>query len=432
MNPISVALEGKGLLNLLRRGVDLTRHYGLATRKMAQALARFAAVLRRFRCGATFPVTAVALQRAAHIIGEYQAQDIEFAVHGYRHIDYTQLELSEQLRQMGSAAKMFAKLGIHPRGFRSPYLRRNQDTLLALQQRHFIYESSQAITWDVLGSQETPAYLRALTFYGAQPAAVYPSLPSLEGDLVCIPYSLPDDEAIVNRLNTKIPSQDSTWLAILDRVHELDELFTIGLHPERIAICEEPLVQVLSKARQLVPPVWIARLDQIAAWWRDRGEAMVEIRDNGVIEDNGGHQLCVSVTGPKGTTVLARAVKVDASTVPWANGYRRMQAVTFSLQAPLRPFIGLSPTVSSELASFLRQQGYILEFSEERHLYPYYFGGSAWSAEAKRSLLSQIEDTDRPLVRLGRWPNGARGALSITGDIDAFTLWDYGLRLLGK
>jgi hypothetical protein len=32
---------------------------------------------------------------------------------------------------------------------------------------------------------------------------------------------------------------------------------------------------------------------------------------------------------------------------------------------------------------------------------------------------------------LGLWPAGARSALAVTGDIDALTLWDFGLRLLG-
>jgi hypothetical protein len=32
---------------------------------------------------------------------------------------------------------------------------------------------------------------------------------------------------------------------------------------------------------------------------------------------------------------------------------------------------------------------------------------------------------------LGRWPHNTGSALAITGDIDALTLWDYGLRYLG-
>jgi hypothetical protein len=107
-------------------------------------------------------------------------------------------------------------------------------------------------------------------------------------------------------------------------------------------------------------------------------------------------------------------------------------ATEFALRAPLRPFIGLSPVTSPDLAGFLRQQGYIVETSEEGHLYSYYFDQSEFTASQKRVLLSQIEETDRPLLRLGRWPNGARSALAITGDIDALTLWDYGLRFLGR
>ena len=36
-------------------------------------------------------------------------------------------------------------------------------------------------------------------------------------------------------------------------------------------------------------------------------------------------------------------------------------------------------------------------------------------------LLTQIEQADFPLVRFGRWPNGARSAFNVTGDIDALT-----------
>jgi hypothetical protein len=55
-----------------------------------------------------------------------------------------------------------------------------------------------------------------------------------------------------------------------------------------------------------------------------------------------------------------------------------------------------------------------------------------FAAEDKCLLLAQIEETDSPLVRLGRWPDGAQSALAVTGDIDALTLWDYGLRMIGK
>ena len=64
--------------------------------------------------------------------------------------------------------------------------------------------------------------------------------------------------------------------------------------------------------------------------------------------------------------------------------------------------------------------------------YSYYLDRATFTAEDQRPLLAEIEGADKPLVRLGRWPNGARSALAVTGDIDALTLWDYGLRFIGK
>jgi peptidoglycan/xylan/chitin deacetylase (PgdA/CDA1 family) len=427
MNPISVAVKGKGPLNFLRRGVSIARHYGLTPGKMERALVQFVTVLRRFGCGATFPITAVALQRTPHIVRKYQAQGVEFAVHGYRHLDHSQLSQEEQLVHLRLARQVFARAGIQPQGFRCPYLRWNHDTLLALQQQGFAYESSQGLAWDVLDGRQTPAYEHVLNFYGALSADDYPSLPSLEGTLVRIPYSLPDDEALVERLDLKTPAEmNALWLAILRRTYELGELFTLGLHPERTALCLEPLMAVLAQARSLTPPVWIARLDEIAAWWRARARARVKITD--VVD---GKLYLMTVVGPSEVTVLARAVEVDAPTAPWADGYQQVEAKAFTIHAPLRPFIGLSPSASPRLADFLRQQGYIVEIGES-HRYPCYFDQAEFVAGQERPLLAQIESTDCPLVRLGRWPRGTHSALAVTGDIDVLTLWDYGLRLLGR
>ncbi len=427
MNPISAAISGKGYLSFLRRSVSIARQYGMTTDKMNRALEQFAAILRQFGCSATFPITSVALGRNPQVIKKYQDQGIEFAIHGYRHIDHCQLSQAEQIAQMELAKQLFAKVGIKTRGFRNPYLRWNPDTLVALQQQDLAYDSSQCLAWDVLDGRETPAYLRVLSFYGAVRAGDYPSLPSLENNIIRIPYSLPDDEALVERLDLQTSVEmNALWLAILHRTFELGELFTLGLHPERIAACQEPLTAVLSEARQLVPTVWIARLDEIAGWWRARTGAMVRT------SDAGGGKFRLTATGPEGMTLLVRAVQVDTPTQPWANGYQQTGATALTLQAPIRPWIGLSPTASSSMADFLRQQGYIVEQTSEPDLYAYYFDQPGFTAKDKRPILAQIEGTDRPLVRLGRWPNGARSALSITGDIDALTLWDYGLRLLGK
>jgi peptidoglycan/xylan/chitin deacetylase (PgdA/CDA1 family) len=427
MNPITIALQGKGPFNFLRRSARIAGRYGWTPRKMDRALARFVAVLERHQCGATLPITCVALQRHPRIISNYLSRDIEFAIHGYRHVDYSQLSLPEQRNQLIRARHAFAQAGIQPRGFRGPYLRWNPHMLTSLQQQGLVYDSSQALAWEVLGDHETPAYRLVLKLYDAKSVTAYPSLPRLEEQLVRIPYSLPDDEALLERLALKMTEQISTiWLAILERAYKLGELFVLGLHPERIATCEKSLSAVLGQARSLTPSVWIARMDEISAWWQARAQAAV------TITNDGNCAVHLVVAGPKDTSILARGCQVDAPTLPWADGYQRVQATIFAVHAHRRPFIGLSPETSTGVADFLRQQGYILEISDKVHSYSYYLDQAEFTIEHERPLLAQIEGTDRPLVRLGRWPNGARCALAVTGDIDALTLWDFGLRYLGR
>jgi peptidoglycan/xylan/chitin deacetylase (PgdA/CDA1 family) len=427
MNPISVALKGKGLINLVQRSTSIARRYGVTAGKMARAMRQFAAILRQFECNATFPITGVALQRNPEVVRKYQEQGIEFAIHGYRHVDHTQLSRGEQSEHLALARQAFSRADIQVQGFRSPYLRWNPDTLAVLQEQGFAYDGSQGLAWNVLDGNETLAYKRVLGFYGALPAERYPSLPSLEGSLVRIPYSLPDDEALVERLDLQTADEmNAPWLATLQRTHALGELLTLGLHPERIEPCTGPLTAVLAEARRLTPGVWIARLDEIAAWWRTRTEASVEVSDAG----DGGLRL--TVTGPRGVSVLARAVETDAPTTAWANGYRQVAVTTLTIRAPQRPFIGISPGTAPGLAHFLRQQGYILETSEDKHLHSHYVHRAEFAPEDQRALLTEIEGSDGSLVRLSRWPDGARSALSITGDIDALTLFDYGLRALGR
>ena len=427
MNPIAIAINGKGYFNFLRRGMRIARRYGLAAGKMDRALGQLAAVLCRFGCSASLPVTSVALERNPEVIRKYQDRGIEFALHGYYHVDYSQLSEIDQQTQLRLARRVFEQAGIPVHGFRGPYLHWNPGTLAALQQQGFAYDSSQGLAWDVLDDCETPAYEHVLGFYGALPASDYPSLPSLEGSLVRMPYSLPDDEALVERLALKTSAEmNNPWLSVLRRTYELGELFTLGLHPERADLCQGPLTAVLAEARSCTPAVWIARLDEIAAWWRTRTEAVVDVTD---VSDS---RLRITVTGPRGTTVLARFVEVDAPTTSWGDGYCQVDGKTFTLAASLRPFVGLSPATSIKVADFLRQQGYIVEINEESHRYTCYVHQTEFAAEHKRPLLAEIEKSEYPLVRLGRWPDGARSALSITGDIDALTLWDYGLRLFGR
>jgi peptidoglycan/xylan/chitin deacetylase (PgdA/CDA1 family) len=426
-NPIAVAAKGKGYSALVKRARSIGERYGLGVARMDDALKMFVDVLQQFECGATFPITASVLARHGPVVKEYQAQNIEFAIHGLFHIDYSQLPRPEQSEHLKRSRQIFDRAQVRMTGFRCPYLRWNDDTLAAIGDNELSYDSSQAIHWNVDDGYPSDDYRHVLSFYRSRSAEDYPALPKTMVRLVQSPYCVPDDEALVERLKlNETQEMGAIWLNILERTYELGELFTLGLHPERIGLLRQPLEVVLAQARCLSPRVWIARLDEITRWWQGRSQATCEVVPEG---DSTFH---LEVRGPPGTRVMARNVEVDVPTEPWGDGFDCISATSFRFRASKRACIGLSPDSDLTLLDFLRQQGYWVEIGDEDQAYSIYLCQPRFLAEDERPLLRCLAQSDAPLIRLGRWPYGARSALCVTGDIDALTMWDYGLRFLGR
>ena len=431
INPFIVAARAKGLYSLFSRSLSIARRYGFTATQMDCTLQRYVDLLQRFDCGATFPITAVTFKRHPKMIAKYSSQNIEFAVHGYTHVDYSRLIPETQYAHLRDASNIFGSLGIQPTGFRSPYLSRDGNLHATIEKAGFSYVSNQPYMWEVLDTSDFNAttlasFKRALAFYNPWQASEQLSLPSIHNHLVEIPVSLPDDEILIDRLGGSASLVEKTWLRILKQSYQQGDLFTLQLHPERFSLCVDGLSAVLTEAHGLKPAVWCARLDEIATWWRARANATIEVTET---DDEEFH--CV-VRGPGGTTVLAREVDINVETISWVGGYRVVEGLDFTFHAKRRPFIGLSPSTSTNLVHFLREQGYIIEISQKSELYSYYIDQANFEANQECTILAQIEGSNYPLVRLGRWPNQAQSALTITGDIDALTLWDYVLRLFGK
>ncbi len=423
MNALLIALRGKGIKNAVRRAAALTRYYGWTAKRMNQTLDHLTHLLSRYGCQATWPITAVALARNDAGIRQLAQRGIEFAIHGHTHIDHSLLSAEEQIEHINKALSIFARSQIQARGFRCPYLRWNQGTLDALRHHRLLYDSSQALVWNVSQDGENEAYRRALEFYGAQPAANYPSLPYLDQGLIRIPYSLPDDEALVDRLRLPPgPAMAELWVDILEQTWQSGEVFVLGLHPERFRSCAYALEATLSQAQTLAPCVWIARLDEIATWWQERLQTRVQMDDL----DDGFH---ITVKGSDRVALLAHGVAVSAATKPWLGPYQRIEENDFVVNARVRPWVGLSMTSPTALVDFLKQQGYIVQVSDEPQRYSIYLDEPSFAPKDQRLVLSRLQNDTAPLIKLATWPNGARSALSITGDIDALTLWDYGKRL---
>ncbi len=424
-NPLSVAIHGKGILSTVQRGMTILGRYGLNESRLEQDIQRFVNFMITHNFRATLPVTATPMARYPQLAQKLQSQGVELAVHGLKHVDHTLLPLEDLVGELQQATRIFVEAGIHAAGFRAPYLRSNADILKALKTCGFCYDSSQALAWDMTGGIETPKYQRALEFYGAQSAAQQLALPRLEDGLVRIPYCLPDDEALVERLQLKDPqNMAEIWLAILENVYDSGELFTLGLHPERILHCRDALRFVIEKAYSLSPGVWITRLDEIAKWQRVITETSFKTQP---LVDN---RTRVTVNTQSRAVILTRALDTDEPSQTWAGKYRRIFSHEFTFQYPRRPWIALAPECPSALHDFLQQQGYLIETSPSPEEFSFYLQRNHFAHQDERKLLTEIEAVDWPLVRVARWPGGAKAALAITGDIDAFTIWDYGHRIL--
>ncbi len=426
-NPIGTALRGKGLQTMLSRVGSITQRYGITHNKMASELIQLIELLKEFDCQATLPVTSTALARHQSLARKIQSEGLELAVHGYSHIDYSQLSLEQQIDHFQRARHIFENAGVKVTGFRSPYLRWNSDTITALCECGFTYDSSPALYWDVAKEWETDSFLHVLSFYGAEAASLYPSIPNIPKGLVRIPYCLPDDEALIERLNLSDKTDmEKIWLSMLNKIYTAGELFTLGLHPERVSLCKDALRAVLKQARRLSPSVWIARLDEIAEWYTALGQAsfIAQYQDDG--------KIYIKIKKPSRAFIISRSVNIDVQQKPWAQGYHQILTSEFTISNSGKPWIGLPPSRPESLELYLRHQGFLVEISTEPASFSYFFDQASFKAEDERDLLSSLETGSKPLLRLGRWPDGAQAALSITGDVDAFTIWDYGMRIFNR
>jgi peptidoglycan/xylan/chitin deacetylase (PgdA/CDA1 family) len=427
MHPVAVAARGKGALNTVRRAGAIGSRYGLGAHRMERRLATMLGLVERHGCSATLPVPGAVVERHAAVIARYAMFGLEFAVHGHHHVDHTDLSGAEQRYDLARARQAMRGVRVNAVGFRAPYLRVNHDTLDAIRANGFLYDASQAFHRDDELVPRRGAYERALEFYGSRPAEAHPVVPWCDHGVVRIPYCLPDDEAVADRLGLEPDQIAAVWLRMLRATRERGELFTLTVHPERIDACAAGVAAVLDAARAASPPVWIARHDEIARWWHERARATVET----TAAARPGW-VRIRARGPAGLTLLARNVAVASGVRPWMGDTVAVDGTDVEVNArPRRPFVGVHGDCADSVAWFLRQQGYIVEDAGTDDVHACFVWRDRFDLEDRLPLLAWIEGGSFPLVRLGRWPAGAASAVSVTGDVDALTLGDYTARLRG-
>jgi len=424
MHGLRYAICAKGAGKTIKRFFMIARAYGITSKRMEHNLNLFEGILTKYCCSATFPITAVVLEKHEKMIQGLQKKGLEFAIHGLVHSDYSMLRLSEQEDQIQKAVKIFRDANLNVHGFRGPYLGCDENTLMALNNANLLYESDETVLWDVIEDERVEKHKNSvnkiLQLYKSKKSEGYRSLPRNYNGLIRIPVSLPDDEIIMDRLNITEPQKiNEIWKSLLEQSYGRGELFTLQLHPERIETFANSLDSVLAEARTKSPTVWIAQLREIAKWWKERNKFSIEIKGKK-------GEYVVDIDCSDEATILLKNIDIETEQAKeWYSDYKTMDCNTFKVKSNYHPFIGVSPSAPEGLVSLLKGEGFYVEESTAKDKFKIYFDINDFEERDKLSIIQKMEEADASLIRIWRWPFKARCALCITGDIDAITLWYY-------
>jgi peptidoglycan/xylan/chitin deacetylase (PgdA/CDA1 family) len=443
MNLVAFSIRTKGAHNFARRLWTVFARFGFSDARSRRTLLSILATVRQYGGSPTFFIPAVVLRRHPELINEIALCGAEIGIHGYVHNDYRSLSDASQHQQTQQAMAVFHDVSLPFEGFRNPYLGWTDDAVRSFEQLGFTYDSNEAIVHDALDlSRLTPTlrsgFEKSLELFQAIAPSAYTLRPHFEGELARIPTSIPDDEMLFDRLRiTDQMALGDIWRSVMARVYDLGGIYVLNLHPERGVLCKPALGRLLAFSQQQELPVWVASLREVEQWWRERRAFRF------TFEATGEATWRVTASCTPRTTILARHLTVDGATAsPWSGAESRVDGVDgreFTVHAGVCPCVALSPRTSSAVEDFLLEEGYPVQRVEPAKApgYAHYLDMSDGLGEtraeqiARRSaLLAEIEALEQPLLRFGVWPDRARAALSITGDIDSITIQDFFLRIV--
>jgi peptidoglycan/xylan/chitin deacetylase (PgdA/CDA1 family) len=438
MNLVAFSVRTKGFSNFIRRLYTVFTRFGFSEKRTRRSLFSMIDALKAYNAAPTFFIPAVVLRRHRGLLKNVVRAGAEVGVHGYVHNDYRFLSRAEQASQTQQAVSVFKAAGIPYAGFRNPYLGWTEKSLGVFSECGFQYESNEAVLHEVievekLTPQQRSGFEKSLALFQAIACTAYTLRPHFEGTLLRIPISIPDDEMLFDRLRITDPREvGRIWSEIMRRVSSYGGLYTLNLHPERGVLCRQALETLLAAAGESEAKVWVARLDEIAQWWKERSAFTWSIQPLA-----GGRWQVEATCSPR-AVILARQLEVeDALLERWDALDQQVTARRFTVRGERCPAAGISSRTPQEVAGFVREQGYAVQTGAQEGdcaLFidmPQGFGASRQEHTRQRSeLLERLERLEAPLLHFACWPAPYRSALSVTGDIDSVTIQDFFLRIL--
>jgi peptidoglycan/xylan/chitin deacetylase (PgdA/CDA1 family) len=440
MNLVFFSIKTKGFSNFTRRLWTVFTRFGFSENRSRKALYSIVDLLQSHNSAPTFFIPAVVLRRHPALIAEIAGEGAEIGIHGYVHNDYRTLSPSQQYKQTEHAISVFQETRIKHKGFRNPYLGWTEDSLRVFSALGFGYESNEAVFHDVVDRNHFSPLVRSgfeksLALFQAIPCSSYTLRPHFEDSLLRLPTSIPDDEMLFDRLRITDPAEiGQIWSKVMQRVYELGGLYALNLHPERGVLCQMALGILLGYAQNQSQPIWLARLDDIAQWWKEHSEFRLKITPL-----TGEHWLVEANCTPRGT-VLARGVTVKSpSPTPGPDTRTVICDHLTIVESTKCPGLAVSRQTPQEVLDFLHEQGYpaVYTSQEEAERYALYLDipeGLGTTRKEQRTLrtelIQRIEQLESPLMYFSAWPDKNKAALSISGDIDSVTVQDFFLRVL--
>ncbi|MEM5774588.1 MAG: polysaccharide deacetylase family protein [Anaerolineaceae bacterium] len=411
-----------------QRAALLAERYGISPVKAQNRVWEGVRWLADLGCLPTFPVPAMVIRKNPQYFQRLQESGVELCVHGFSHVALAQYSAFEAAGQLVRAAGIFKQYGIAAQGLRCPYLSCTSELLSALPPGLFEYSSNLAVAWDVIARTQEHISGEAIgevleRVYQPEQAGRMVCAPFERAGVIEIPVCLPDDLELHDVFGLDPAGMGEVWGRVLEQTHARGELFVLMYHPELMDRCQQPLTAVITRAAALRPAVWMARLRDISAWWKEKAGFSVQ-----VLADEKG--LSLSFTCSERAAILARGIEPESTHQPWDETYHRVTARTLRISGGARPLLGVEPGAQEHTLSFLKEQGYILDTGQTAAQCAVYLDIETLNRRSSPvELIRYIEQTRGPLVKFGRWPNGNKSALSITGDLDALSLMDYAERL---
>lgn len=428
MHYLTHIFETKGLAHGIERAAQIFRRFAFGRQRFRKMMKDLEGGLGDCGVKVTFCLTASLLEDHSEFVRSFIGNGHEFAAHGYYHTNMKGKARNEQFNIVKKSYETFRAHNIPVKGFRCPYLSYNSHTIEALNRSRFSWTSNDMILWDSFphGNSAREHFRRLSHIYRFLDAGKTLSLPRISDGIISIPITAPDDEMVYERMSLKNGEIGRIWTDILNRVHDRGELFHLLFHPERFEYVKASIAHLMEYSRGLSPQVWTTTLDRLSGWWQERKESRWSY------ERVNSKTSRIILHAPASSTIL---VKSPSSMRPpfFYKTYRPIEATArtgglfiFTVDDPFKYMIAIPENAPESLAAFLSEEGFFVNRTSRPGNETLYLDGYGTFVDEDRiHLLDRLDNCRYPLIRLWRWPEGARCALAVSSDVDSISLLDF-------